>query len=425
MLTKLSQLFYGWRMIAVGSAIRILGGGLHLYGFTVFFLPVSQELGLSRAATSLVFSLARAEGAIEGPLAGYLIDRFGPRPVVFTAVFMSGMGYMLLSGINSYVTFLLVYLGVISLSFSAGFMHSPMVLANTWFIRRRAFAMTLVSASIGMGGTLITPLLAAAVHAWGWRRGALLAGIGLLMVGIPLASFVRTSPEVMGLLPDGDPPYKPTDASTSGTSPRQQISQETNFTVKQSMRTSAYWMIVLATMARVAGLSTIIVHFIPIMVWKGVDQQQAAYLLATFAFLSLPSHLLLGWLADYVNKARLMGLSMLAGTAALLVLIYGQDEWTLWLFAVLFTSVEAIFPVSWATVGDFFGRKNFGTIRGTMSFFYMWGGVAGPVVAGVIFDRTQSYGPMLPGLVILFLVASVLYASLVRPAPRYLTPASV
>src|SRR3972149_227083 len=213
MLTKLSRLFYGWRMIPVGSAIRILGGGLHLYGFTVFFLPVSQELGLSRAATSLVFSLARAEGAIEGPLAGYLIDRFGPRPVVFTAVFMSGMGYMLLSGINSYVTFLLVYLGVISLSFSAGFMHSPIVMANTWFIRRRAFALTLVSASIGMGGTLITPLLAAAVHTWGWRRGALLAGIGLLMVGIPPASFVRTSPEVTGLLSGGDPPHKPTDAS--------------------------------------------------------------------------------------------------------------------------------------------------------------------------------------------------------------------
>ena len=58
-----ARLYFGWRMIAVGSAIRILGGGLHLYGFAVFFLPISQELGLSRAATSLVFSLARAEGS--------------------------------------------------------------------------------------------------------------------------------------------------------------------------------------------------------------------------------------------------------------------------------------------------------------------------------------------------------------------------
>jgi hypothetical protein len=59
-------MFYGWRMVGLVSAIRILGGGLHNYGFTVFFLPLSQDLGLSRAATSLAFSLARAEGAIEG-----------------------------------------------------------------------------------------------------------------------------------------------------------------------------------------------------------------------------------------------------------------------------------------------------------------------------------------------------------------------
>ena len=47
----LSGLFYGWRMVAVGCAIRMLGGGFHLFGFTIFFLPITNELGLSRAAT--------------------------------------------------------------------------------------------------------------------------------------------------------------------------------------------------------------------------------------------------------------------------------------------------------------------------------------------------------------------------------------
>ena len=86
MIHKLRQgiggLFYGWRMVAIGCAMRMLGGGFHLHGFRIFFLPITQELGLSRAATSLVFPLARAEGAIEGPLAGYLIDRLGPRPMI-------------------------------------------------------------------------------------------------------------------------------------------------------------------------------------------------------------------------------------------------------------------------------------------------------------------------------------------------------
>ena len=121
---SLSRIFYGWRMIGLVSAIRVVGGGIHQYGFTVFFLPISQDLGMSRAATSLAFSLARAQGAIEAPLVGYLIDRFGPRPIIVTAAFLAGAGYILLSWVDSYASFLVVYLAVISLAFIAGFVHS-------------------------------------------------------------------------------------------------------------------------------------------------------------------------------------------------------------------------------------------------------------------------------------------------------------
>src|SRR3989449_10130588 len=110
-----SQIYYGWRMVGLVSAIRVVGGGLHQYGFTVFFLPISEDLGLSRAATSLAFSLSRAQGAIEAPLVGYLVDRFGPRPILVTAVFFSRGGYILLSWGDRYTSFMIVYLGVICL----------------------------------------------------------------------------------------------------------------------------------------------------------------------------------------------------------------------------------------------------------------------------------------------------------------------
>jgi MFS family permease len=99
---------------------------------------VTQELGLTRAATSLVFSLARAQGAIEGPLAGYCIDRYGPRPVITIAVLLAGIGYMMLADVYNYTALLIVYMGVISLSYQAGFMDATMAVANTWFIRKRA-----------------------------------------------------------------------------------------------------------------------------------------------------------------------------------------------------------------------------------------------------------------------------------------------
>jgi sugar phosphate permease len=410
--------FYGWWMVAVGCGMRMLGGGFHLYGFTIFFLPITQELGLSRAATSLVFALARAEGAIEGPLAGYLIDRFGPRPMMLAGVILSGVGYMLLAGVESYLGLLVVYLGLISLSFSAGFMHSPMALANSWFIRRRALAMTLISSSIGLGGTVITPLLAFSVQTWGWRYGAFLAGLGLILIGVPVALVAKRSPESMGLAPDGVAPQAevPSTQATSATKTTEPVKpSEPEFTLRQAMRTSAFWMLILATTTRVGVFNAITVHFVPIMVWKGVSEQRAAAMLAAMALMSLPSHLLVGWIADYVNKPRLMAACMGVGAVSIAFLAYGEGEWSLWIFVLLFTIMEAIFPVGWATVGDFFGRKSFATIRGTMSFFYLWGPALGPVITGAIYDRYQSYAPMMSAYIALSVLAGCLYAIMVRP----------
>src|SRR6266576_4386553 len=184
-------------MIAVGSVLRILGGGLYFYGFSVFFLPLSQDLNLSRASTSLVFSLARAQGAFEGPIAGYFMDRHGPRPLMIIALTMSSAGHMLLSGVNSYVMLLIVYMGVVSLSFQAGFMDAPMLIANTWFVRKRTMAMALISGSIGIGGVIFTPLLSAAVHVYGWRQAAFVCGIAFIVACMPLAFLVRRLPVIM------------------------------------------------------------------------------------------------------------------------------------------------------------------------------------------------------------------------------------
>jgi MFS family permease len=78
--------------------------------------------------------------------------------------------------------------------------------------------------------------------------------------------------------------------------------------------------------------------------------------------------------------------------------------------------MEAIFPVGWATVGDFFGRKSFATIRGTMSFFYLWGPALGPVITGAVYDRDQSYAAMMSVFVMVALIAGCLYLCLAKPS---------
>ena len=406
---KLTGLFYGWRMVAASSALRVLGAGLHSFGFTVFFLPLSQDLNLNRTSTSLAFSLARAEGAIEGPIVGHLLDRYGPKPIMLAAVLLMGAGYLLLSQVNSYATFLIVYLGVISLAHAGGFMHAPMVLINTWFIRHRARAITISSASFGLGGVLVAPVLSVIVQAWGWRWGAAIGGLLFLVVGIPLCLTIRRSPESMGLLPDGDEPAGPEPGKAGPT-----IKSEVEVTVAEALRSFAFWGSVLAAGIRNASYHAISVHFVPLMVWKGFSQPQAALLLSVFAFLGMASTLILGWLADKANKPRMSAFILFAAAGAMFLPIVSSSLWSLCLFTIFFAAVETTFPLGWAVVGDLFGRKHYAKIRGYMTLFYTWGGVLGPVIAGAIFDRWKTYEPLFWSLVVLYIVAGLCFASLNR-----------
>jgi MFS family permease len=407
-----SNTYYGWFMVGIVSAMRVLGGGLHGYGFTVFFLPVSHDLGLNRAQTSLVFSLARAEGAIEAPVVGYLVDRFGPRPLMVTAALLAGVGYVALSWIDSYAGFLITYLGLISLAYSAGFIQTPMVVANNWFIRKRARAMTTVGAAVTVGGTLITPLLAIVVNQYGWRWGAFLAGCAFLVIGIPLSLQIRRSPESIGLRPDGDLLAAEDNPIHAVTAKKESLSE---VSATAALKTLAFWSLAFSMLARVGTQSTMMVHFVPIMVWKGVTQERAALLLSAFALLNLGFHFLLGWIADRMNKPRLISMWMLLPVTALLILINGDSILSLWVFALLFSTLDAAFPVTWAISGDFFGRKHFATIRGNMTFFYMWGSALGPVIAGYLYDQSQSYTAVLWGAAGALLLSAVLTGLLITP----------
>lgn len=415
MFNRFSGLFYGWRMVAASAAIRVLGSGLHSFGFTIFFLPLSQDLNLSRTATSFAFSLARAEGAIEAPLIGYLVDRYGPRPLMVTAALLAGAGYIALSWVDSYVAFLLVYLGLISLAYSAGFIQTPMVIANNWFIRRRGRAMTVVGSAVTIGGTLITPGLAAVVTYFGWRWGAFFAGCAFLMICIPLSLKVVRAPENIGLAPDGEAGQESADAKGGVTRAAQASSIAPDVTATDALRNWAFWSLAFSMLVRVATQSTMMVHFIPIMVWKGVSQERAALLLSAFALLNLLFHFLLGWIADRVNKPKLLSLWMSLPLSAILILLHGESYFSLWLFAALFAALDAAFPVTWAICGDFFGRKYFATIRGNMTFCYMWGSALGPVLAGYVYDQTQSYATVLWSVALTLSVSVLLTGMLIRP----------
>ena len=139
-------------------------------------------------------------------------------------------------------------------------------------------------------------------------------------------------------------------------------------TLREAMTTWIFWLFVIGMTVRVGAYSTISVHFVPIMVWKGMSQEGAALLLASFAFSELGGALRHRLVRRHHQPAKTFDLCMLAAAASMLLLVLGDGAWPLWAFTIGFTAIDASFPIVWATIGDFFGRKYFATIRGTMSF---------------------------------------------------------
>jgi MFS family permease len=232
-----------------------------------------------------------------------------------------------------------------------------------------------------------------------------------LVIGLPLCLTIRRSPESMGLLPDGN---EATTALAEQGGENQTVRAEVEVTLAEALRSFAFWGSVLAAGIRNGSYHAISVHFVPLMVWKGLSQSEAALLLSVYAFLGMAATLILGWVADKANKPRMNAFILFAAAGAMFLPIASSEIWALFLFTVFFAAVETTFPLGWAVVGDLFGRKHYAKIRGYMVLFYTWGGVIGPVIAGAIFDRWKTYEPLLWSLVVVFIVAGLFFASLNR-----------
>lgn len=387
--------FYGWNLVGASAYINGFGGSVHWQGFTVFFLPVAAGLGLSSAQTAIPFALSRAEGGLIGPITGWLIDRHGVRPLMFFGTIITGVGYIWLSQTSSYLAFVLVYLFVISLGSSTGFMQSTTSSLNTWFIRRRGFVMGVNSAAFRLGGAIMVPLLSIAVLRWGWETAALYVGIGMIAFIAPVTLLFKRSPESIGLLPDGDLPRPsvalPVAANREEQSTVSDDDNDADWTTREAIHSRAFWVLAMGTVLRMSVHGAVFVHFVPILVWKGEDQQVAANLIGLMALSSVPVILIFAWLSDRFSRQKMLTVSYASSAVSLVLLTTVDGTWPIFGAMLLFTGSEAGSSLNWALVGDLFGRRNFATIRGLLAPMYNSALLITPIAAGWVFDETGSY----------------------------------
>ena len=378
------------------------------YGFSAFFLPLQQEFQVNRTAISGAASLAGLEGIFVGPFQGMAIDRFGPRRVVLVGVVLAGAGFVLLSRVDSILQFYLVYITLISFGVALGLGATLQAAVANWFIKKRGLALGITMSGIGLGGVLVS-LVALVIDHWGWRNASLLNGLAVWAVGAIVVLLVRDRPEKYGLLPDGASPR---------TEARGGSSEGSDYTAREALRTSAFWLTSLAFGLRIAVGAAISLHFIPAMVEKGFSSQAAAAFVGAQGLASVPGRFGFGWVGDrWGTRYGLVLTGVLVG-ASLIILVTAHSTWQIVLFLLLYAPANGggvtLIP---ALRAEYFGRKAFATISGIGSMFQVLGGIFGPLFAGRVFDATQSYRTAFVVFALLVAVSAVL-SFVARPPGR-------
>jgi sugar phosphate permease len=419
-----STIFYGWRVLAIIAVMQALNNGFFSKGAALFLLPIETSLGLTRATSALIFSLSRSEGAVGGPLTGYLVDRFGTQPVLILGTVLTGIGFLLLAASHTVWTFAVAYLVFISFGATMAFQQANSATVNQWFRRYRMRAGAINEAAGNLGSTFMVPLVGVVIRTYSWRTAALMAAGAYLGLILPLASLLKESPESMGLLPDGATPQEVAAArqaaAAGGSATARRLVRyydAVDFTLGEALQTPGYWFLLLGTMFRQVAKSAIQVHFVAMLMWKGMDVATAGVVYAIWLGMNVPAKLYLGAIGDRASAPVILTSGMLLYAVSLVMFWQSQALWALIGSAVLGGVSEGITPINWGVIGDYFGRRYYATLRGIISLSHSWALVLVPFAAGWWFDHHKNYIMTLVVSIITSLISAAFYACMRRPTP--------
>ena len=402
------KIFYGWRMVAAGGGIQFLQAGLLHQAFGAYFAILTEEFGWSKTSLSGAAALQPMEAAVLGPVLGWIIDRFGPQGMIRIGVVTFGIGFMLLSQIESLAGFYGAFL-VIALGASlCGFFPINVAIIH-WFEKFRARALSILSLGLALGGVFV-PVVAWAMQSWGWRATAFASGLLAIAVGWPLARVFRRRPSDVGQTIDG----LPAEASVQGR-PVQPAGRE--FTAREALRTSSFWLLSCGHGFALLVVYAVSVHAITHMK-EGLGYSLAeASLVITLMTLSQVGGVLVGWaIGDRIEKRFIAAACMLMHSSGLLMLTYAGGSAMLMAFAVLHGGAWGLRgPLMQALRADYFGRRSIGMILGLSAMIIVVGQIGGPIVAGVFADLTGNYRAGFTALALLAGLGSLFFLLAKKP----------
>jgi MFS family permease len=359
---------YGWVVVwATCVALAVIFGVA--YSFAAFFEPFTREFQAQRADVSLVFGLCGLIYFALGAFGGMLSDRLGPRVVAGAGMLCIALGLVGASVARSMWEVTLAY-GV-GVGLGIALVYTPAIgTVQPWFTRRRGLAAGIASAGIG-AGTLVVPLLAAAaIGLWQWRGAMVAIAAGTILIGFTAALMLKRAPAAA----------KRADGTVPGTP------------LKQALTSRAFiWMYVMCGF----GAFSMFIPFAHLSAAArdlGVPDARAVGLVGLIGIGSLTGRFAIGALADRVGRPITLVLAWASLGASYILWAVADGYLALALFALwMGTSYGGIVSLMPALCMDLFGARAVSSIIGTLYSGAAIGNLAGPWLAGRIFDASGSY----------------------------------
>jgi len=386
--------------------ISLYSSGAIQLGFTAIFEPLVKEFGWSYAQVSFASSLRGLETGLLVPLAGMLLDKWGANRLIFLGALIGGMGFLLLSQVNTllmfYVTYILVAVGSISTTSIL-----LMALVSHWFDKNTGLAMGIASSGVAFGGLLL-PVIALGIDNFGWRSTVFTLGIGLWVIVLPLSFLLRRKP-----------PFSADQMKGSGRDVKpKSAGHEASETIvrvestKDLFKTRPFWIISGALFCHVMTVNSVMTHIMPFLSSIEFDRTKAAFMASTVAILAVIGRVGFGWAADHFNKRHVavLAFALTFTAAALIGFLNTERTWIIILFPFfLGVGWGGAVPMSSTLLIAYYGKTKIGSIIGISAGLMTAGTVIGAPLCGWIYDRFGVYAIAWFTMSIIMAIATVVF----------------
>lgn len=381
-MVKRTPFSHGWVIVIV-----FLVSGIALYGvrfsYGVFFKSLEIEFGLSRAATSSIFSVNLLLSGVSAFFMGWALDRYGPKVTLSLMGLFTGLGLITTGFTNSLWQLYITYSLLLALGIGAIFVV-PMSTISRWFDKKRGLAAGIASLGIGLGPLIMAPFATYIIINYTWRIASIIIGLVAFFVVLPISRLLKKSPAEVGALSDG------VTASSNGT--QNDHPPQTGLTLREALRTRSFYIILLIYLFFSSNIFFITTHLVPHVTDTGFSAMEAATMLSVVGVAAIVGRVLMGIVSDRIGRRFAVIVCALVQGVAVLWLTWAHDFWMLQLFAISFgLAYSGMSPSLAALISDTFGVGRIGTILGVLEVGFGLGAAAGPAIGGYIFDISGSY----------------------------------